>query len=201
MSGPSGETEEAARPRGRPRSVEADEAIFAAAWAILSEGRYDRLTFEAVADRAGCSRPTVYRRFRNKVELVRALIDPFREAVTPTVPEDADPRTTLLEYLRSWVDYLGNGGGEVIMALWQARREDAEMSAMLDGIYAQGRLPHIDMLRRLAAPQTSDEPFVILVDALLGAILFRCVHCFGTVSALELERLVDQVIAAAKSLP
>ena len=86
------------------------------------------------------------------------------------------------------------------MALWQARREDAEMSAMLDDIYALGRRPYIEMLR-LTAPQTSDDPFIILVDALLGAVLFRCVHCFGTVSAQELERLVDQSIKAAKSLP
>src|ERR1700761_8186803 len=71
------------RGRGRPRSTEVDEAILRAAWELLSEGRYDRVTFEAIADRAGCSRPTVYRRFRNKVDLVRALVDPFRESMQP----------------------------------------------------------------------------------------------------------------------
>jgi AcrR family transcriptional regulator len=190
----------APRPRGRPRSAETDEAILGAAWDILSEGRYDRLTFEAVADRAGCSRPTLYRRFRNRVELVRAMVDPFRQSMATPSCDDADAHVTLIEYLQSWVDHLGNGGAEVIMALWQARREDPEMSAMLDQIYAHGRRPHIEVLRRCCAPEVQEEAFVVLVDAMLGGIMFRCVHCQGTISREELRLLADQAIAAASRL-
>jgi AcrR family transcriptional regulator len=197
---PDDDMDHAPRPRGRPRSAETDEAILGAAWDILAEGRYDRLTFEAVADRAGCSRPTLYRRFRNRVELVRAMVDPFRQSMTPQVRDDADARVALLEYLQSWVDYLGSGGGEVIMALWQARREDPEMSAMLDDIYARGRGPHIALLRRFCTPGVADTALVVLVDAMLGGILFRCVHCQGSISRDELQLLADQAIAAASRL-
>lgn len=188
------------RPRGRPRSAEADEAILKAAWAVLSEGHYDRLTFEAVADRAGCSRPTLYRRFRNKVELVRALVEPYTHAPEPLMREDASPREALLAYLNDWMDYLGAGGGASIMALWQARREDPEMSAMLDEIYDQGRKPYVAALRRLSARPAPDAAYRPLVDAMLGAVIFRTVHCLKAMDPAELELLVDQAIRSAEAL-
>jgi len=186
-----------ARARGRPRSTEADEAILKAAWELLTEGRYDRMTFEAVADRAGCSRPTIYRRFRNKVELVRAVVEPMTEAIDPVVPADGGPRNTLLMNLEAFVGYLTNGGGNAIMALWQARREDEEMSAMLDDIYRQGRRPYIEILAQFSPRRASVDTYVVLVDAMLGAVIFRCVHCLKSIDRSELELLVDQAVRAA----
>ena len=196
-------TENAAGPpraRGRPRSPEADEAILKAAWELLTEGRYDRMTFEAIADRAGCSRPTIYRRFRNKVELVRALVEPLTGAMEPVVRADGGPRNSLLSYLEEFAGYLTEGGGNAIMALWQARREDEEMSAMLDDIYVQGRRPYVQMLAQLSERRAADDAYVVLVDAMLGAVMFRCVHRLKPISRPELEVLVDQAMAAAMKI-
>jgi AcrR family transcriptional regulator len=194
------QTDASGRSRGRPRSLETDEAILKAAWELLSNGIYDRVTFEAVADRAGCSRPTVYRRFKNKVELVRAMVEPMTRLPGPVAPEHGDSRAILLGYLEAWAAYLVQGGGAMIMALWQARREDSAMSAMLDEIYERGRRPYVDLLKRLSTAPMADADYVILVDAMLGAVLFRCVHCLGEISKPELQLLVDQAIGAARSL-
>lgn len=51
----------ARRPRGRPRSEEAKQAILAAAQALLEEGGPGAVSMEAVAARAGVGKPTVYR--------------------------------------------------------------------------------------------------------------------------------------------
>ncbi len=190
----------APRARGRPRSLEADEAILRAAWELLSEGRYDRLTFEAVADRAGCSRPTLYRRFRNKVELVRRLVEPLTVAAEPSVRADADPRAALIAYLEEFATYVTDGFGNAIMALWQARREDPEMSAMLDDIYAEGRQPYVRVLAQISSRRAPDDAYVVLVDAMLGAVMFRCVHCLKPIFRHELELLVDQAMHAAIDL-
>jgi AcrR family transcriptional regulator len=193
-------TDAPSRPRGRPRSAEMDEAILKATWELLAEGRYDRLTFEAVADRAGCTRPTVYRRFRNKVDLVKALVDPYRKSMEPVIREGDDPRATLLSYLEDFAGYLSAGGGAAIMALWQARLEDAEMSAMLDQIYEVGRRPYVAVLKQVSGSKAPDADYVVLVDAMLGAILFRCVHCLKSISKVELKMLVDQALAAAQRM-
>ena len=63
-----------ARPPGRPRSTVADEAILRAALDLLAEAGYRALTMEAVRDRSGVGKATLYRRYGSKEELVRAAI-------------------------------------------------------------------------------------------------------------------------------
>ena len=58
----------------RRRGQELENALLAAAWDELNEHGYDALTIDAVATRAGTSRPVLYRRWPGKHELVRAAI-------------------------------------------------------------------------------------------------------------------------------
>jgi AcrR family transcriptional regulator len=64
----------ATRPPGRPRSAEADAAILRAALELLAQDGYRALTMEAVRERAGVGKATLYRRYGSKDELVRAAI-------------------------------------------------------------------------------------------------------------------------------
>ena len=59
---------------GRPRSVEADEAILQAALELMAESGSRALTMEAVRERSGVGKATLYRRYGSKEELVRAAI-------------------------------------------------------------------------------------------------------------------------------
>jgi hypothetical protein len=56
----------------RRRGVELERAILDAAWAELSEVGYTALTIEAVAKRAGTSKPVIYRRWQSRAALVVA---------------------------------------------------------------------------------------------------------------------------------
>src|SRR3954463_10514303 len=49
--------------RGRPRDPRRREAILRAAIMLVAEVGYDRMTVEALAARAGVSKPTIYRRW------------------------------------------------------------------------------------------------------------------------------------------
>ncbi|MFF4601398.1 TetR/AcrR family transcriptional regulator [Streptomyces sp. NPDC001339] len=55
---------------GRPRSVEADQAILRATRAALVDVGWGRLTMGEVAARAGVAKTTLYRRWANKNDLV-----------------------------------------------------------------------------------------------------------------------------------
>jgi AcrR family transcriptional regulator len=71
--------------RGRPRSTAADLAIVHATIEILLQDGYDGLTMAGVAQRAGVSTATLYRRYESKIDLVVGCIttlkDEFHEPV------------------------------------------------------------------------------------------------------------------------
>jgi AcrR family transcriptional regulator len=62
------------RAPGRPRSVEADEAILRATLELLTDSGYAALTMERVRERSGVGKATIYRRYGSKEELVAAAI-------------------------------------------------------------------------------------------------------------------------------
>ena len=64
----------AERPRGRPRSEEAHDAILLAAVALTREVGYDAVTMDGIAARAGVGKTTVYRRWTSKELLVTEAI-------------------------------------------------------------------------------------------------------------------------------
>jgi AcrR family transcriptional regulator len=80
MTGLRGMTEEPAdstgpRTGGRPRDPALDEAIILATRARLVRDGYSRMTLGDIAGDAGVSRPTLYRRWSTKFELVADALD------------------------------------------------------------------------------------------------------------------------------
>jgi len=67
-------TESPRRTPGRPRSEASHQAIIRATLELLLDGGYRALTMEAVRDRAGVGKATIYRRWSSKEELVRDAI-------------------------------------------------------------------------------------------------------------------------------
>ena len=65
---------ESAGPLRRRRGQELEDALLDAAWDELVAQGYGALTIDGVAQRAGTSRPVVYRRWASKPELVRAAV-------------------------------------------------------------------------------------------------------------------------------
>jgi len=61
---------------GRPRSAESHDAVLAAAFALLAERGYSGMSIEAVAERAGVGKATIYRWWPNRAAMaVEAFFD------------------------------------------------------------------------------------------------------------------------------
>ena len=89
-----------------PRDPRRDEAIYEAAIALCAEVGYDGMTLEAVATRAGVSKPTIYRRCpEGKAQLVAAAIAWRREA-KPAMPDTGSLRGDLLATVRDMVGHM-----------------------------------------------------------------------------------------------
>jgi AcrR family transcriptional regulator len=68
---------------GRPRNPAVDQAILSAAGRQLGEFGYARMSLESVAAAAGTTVPSLRRRYRNKAELVAAVIGSLRVEEPP----------------------------------------------------------------------------------------------------------------------
>ena len=91
-----------ARRRGRPRSEAIDAAVLAAARRQLAEGGYAALSFAAVADEAGTSRPALYRRYASKAALAESAMAslPADEPPEPAIDPFSDLVAELADFRR-----------------------------------------------------------------------------------------------------
>src|SRR5689334_9907 len=81
---------------GRPRDRRIDRAVLAATADLLVEAGYADLTIAAVAERAGTTKPAIYRRWRGKAHLVHEAAFPAtgdRVSVPQTGRLEDDLRT------------------------------------------------------------------------------------------------------------
>lgn len=100
----------------RRRGEQLVTAILDAAALELAQSGFAALSFEAVARRAAASKVSIYRRWPNKIELVRAVA--AHKAVLPDLPEQAATlRQDLLLVLRSMAAQIEEPIGELLRGL------------------------------------------------------------------------------------
>ena len=169
---------------------------------LLASGGFAGLSFEAVADRAGVSRTTVYRRWPTKLELVRAAL--LRLAsVQPLARDTGALRSDLLEFIR--LRLIGN------------RRERERTKALLRANLAELGDPELLALSRLVQ-ERAHGPITAAVEravargelpagtdpALVVEPIFSTLHFHVLVLGEEpdahlAEGLVDLVLAGARA--
>ena len=71
----------AKKPLGRPRSAQSHQAILQATLELMAEVGFERMSIDAIATRAGVGKPTIYRRYKSKEELVANAIESVREEI------------------------------------------------------------------------------------------------------------------------
>jgi AcrR family transcriptional regulator len=89
------------RGAGRPLDEGVDEAILDATWQLLLEEGYSRMSIARVAEKARVGRPAIYRRYRDKSELVAAVIADKASRVPPVdTGSTRDDLVARLEFAR-----------------------------------------------------------------------------------------------------
>ena len=101
----------------RRRGEALESALLDAAWDELQDVGYAGLTIEAVADRAGTSRAVLYRRWRNRAELVIAAMRRHRPMLSGEIPDTGSLRDDVLAVLRRMSGRLAEIGPETIYGL------------------------------------------------------------------------------------
>jgi AcrR family transcriptional regulator len=102
-----------------------------AAWDELQAVGYGGLTIEAVADRAGTSRAVLYRRWRNRPELVIAAMRRHRPVISGEVPDTGGLRGDVLALLSRMSARVSDIGLETVYGVLGDYLTDAELFARI----------------------------------------------------------------------
>ncbi|WP_068424901.1 TetR/AcrR family transcriptional regulator [Piscicoccus intestinalis] len=90
----------------RRRGKELEGAILAAAWEQFTQGGYPAVTMDLVAERAGTSKPVLYRRWPDRDALLRAAIQHAVSRVRLQAPGTGSLRDDMLALMRQANDEL-----------------------------------------------------------------------------------------------
>ena len=179
---------------GRPRDHGSDVAILDATEQLLGRRGYEAMTIDQVAVAAGVSKPTIYKRYSSKRDLVWAMIDRLR----PPLPDRfsgpaAQDLVALIEIQRQWVDVHGL---RIVAAVLLEQDDHPDlMKRFQERVVQPTRATFRDVLRagveRGELSPEADSPE--LVDALIGAYWAR-EWATETFTADWSERLVRAVL-------
>ncbi|HTX39084.1 MAG TPA: TetR/AcrR family transcriptional regulator [Bryobacteraceae bacterium] len=166
---------EHARGRGRPRDQSARRRILKAALDLMDQTAFAQVTVEAIAERAGASKATVYRWWPNKAAVV---IEAFREAVAPQLPlrDTGSLREDLSTQVRNFAKLLSGPGGRMLRSFVVAARSDPEVAAAFRSIWSDPRRAEAkEMLRQKQASGQlrKDADLDLVLDSLYGPLYYR----------------------------
>jgi AcrR family transcriptional regulator len=122
------------RPSG-PRAEAREQAILDAALELLMEVGYDRLSMDALAERAHAGKGTIYRHWSGKAQVVAAALrrmkaDEWGRAVR-AFPSTGSLRGDLLAALDLIASSAGDADADIIGGVMSAMRADPELAELV----------------------------------------------------------------------
>ncbi|WP_080832453.1 TetR/AcrR family transcriptional regulator [Cohnella massiliensis] len=162
-------------PRGRPRSREVHERILDAAIASLAETGVEKLSIEAVAQRAGVGKTSIYRRWSRKEDLVADALERLKPPLgTPTRGE---LREDMFELAHGFAQSMNNPlGKQMLSVLVSALSGSSEISELY---WQKHSLPKTKEIAewferyRRKEPLREDANLEVVAEFLIGFIMYQ----------------------------
>ncbi|MEV6099112.1 TetR/AcrR family transcriptional regulator [Nocardia sp. NPDC051981] len=172
------------------------DAILAATVDLVAERGYPALTMDAVAARANASKATIYRRWRNKAELIKAALDAHDAQQNADIPDTGSLRGDLVAVLETLRDKASDQIAAMIEGLIAAMRHDPQLAAALREHTENEELsPFHDALHRaIARGELPGDTDTELIHDVAEAMIMRQLQIGAPFDSAFIDRLVDDVL-------
>lgn len=185
--------------RGRPRSVETEEAILDSAYRMMATDGLTAASIDAIARQSGVSKMTVYKWWPSREAL---LIDAFlRQAASMLLmPEDGDAVTRISRHASAYAVALGGEFGKVQLAVIAECIARTGSSRIFAERYLGARRDLAVKIIKAGQKDgnvTSAEPAADLYDRIYGTLFYQDAFGFRTVTADHARKLVKTVLTGA----
>jgi AcrR family transcriptional regulator len=173
--GQAAENDPQARPPGRPRSERARRAILRAANELLEGEGFAAVTVEAIAERAGVSKATIYRWWPNRAAVV---MDGFLSTVSSEVPfpHTGHAQEDIRIHMRRLAEAFSDKIGRTVAALIAEGQSDPELAEALRSRWLSVRRAEAREILELGIERgelREDLDLEVAVDILYGPIYYR----------------------------
>jgi AcrR family transcriptional regulator len=184
--------------RGRPRSEKARLAILEAAAELLLEHGLPAVSMDAVAERAGVSKATIYRWWRTKETLALDALYNEWAATAPPAKSTGSLRGDLMALLRPWVRLASSRPyGRVISALITQAQMDPEFAAVYQSRFIEPRREQAGAVIRRAIERgeiPADTKVEVVLDLLYGPLYHRLLHGHAPLNDRFVRDVVDTAL-------
>src|ERR687890_588463 len=186
-----------ARSPGRPRSERAHRAILQAANDLLESEEFAAVTVEAIAERAGVSKATVYRWWPNRAAVV---MDGFLSIVSSQVPfpHTGRAREDIRIHMRRLAEAFSGKIGSTVAALIAEGQSDPELAEALRSRWLSVRRGEARGILELGIERgelRDDIDPEVAVDVLYGPIYYRLLVGHAPLDNDFADALADHVFA------
>jgi AcrR family transcriptional regulator len=189
--------------RGRPpiEAAVSHAAILDAVYELLQERSVRDLTMEAVANRAGVGKPTLYKWWPTKAALVLAM---FRERIAIALPQPSGgtAEEAIRDVVRAVIGPLNGQLGKVLSELIaEGQSEPAILRELFDEHirgHQEADFACIDRGKKSGELRDDADPQLI-IDAVFGAIFYRLLLRTSPLTEEFGDKLVRQVFHGVRA--
>jgi AcrR family transcriptional regulator len=162
---------------GRPRDPRIDDSVLRATVELLGTSGYADLSVDAIAKRAGTSKPAIYRRWPSKAHLVHEAVFPISEATE--LPDTGSLAEDVREMVRRSTGVLTTPAARAAMPglLAEMATDPSLHVKLLDrfgDVTSRGMTDRLDKAKSRGEVRT-DVTAVDLVDAIVGMALMAII--------------------------
>ncbi|WP_435209243.1 TetR/AcrR family transcriptional regulator [Micromonospora sp. bgisy143] len=188
-------------PNTARRNETSRRAILTAAFELLQETGYAKLSIEGIATRAGVGKQTIYRWWPSKGAVIFdafLMLSEGAEGEPPTLPDTGDLAADLTVVLRATVVELTDPRYEQPMrALATEIAHDPELAAVyaerLDGPLKEAKRQRLRSAQR-AGQLAEDIDLDVAVDLIWGPLFSRWLQRSGPLTAAYADRVVSTAL-------
>jgi AcrR family transcriptional regulator len=189
--------------KGRPRSVQSETAILDATLQLLEDKLLCNVTIEAIAQKAGVGKATIYKWWPSKAALA---LDAFltRTRMTVEIPDTGSAKTDFTESLKSLMRFFTSKTGRVFCQFIAECQIDAEFAHLFREYFLTSRRNAVGVILSRAEARgeiRGDLDRELVLDLIYGPMVYRLLVGQAPVNDAEAEQLIEAIFEGMRKRP
>ena len=188
------------KPRGRHRSLEAEASILKATLHLLERNPLRKVTMDAIAERAGVSKATIYKWWPNKrLVALDAYLAGTAERVV--MPDTGSAERDFAEQLRSLTEFYLSPCGRLFNQFIAEGQSDPGFLALFRERFLYARRDAARVMWRRGVDRGEIRKEVdgeIFLDLIYGPTVFRLLAGHGALSGAESAAMIEAVFGGLR---